>query len=74
MYKELDIIVLNENLPEYKIYKGDVGTIVAVYQNGKAYEVEFVSFDGEIIALITLTNNQIRPVKNKDLITVREFI
>lgn len=37
--KELDLIALTESIPEYGLEKGDVGTIVAVYDKGKGYEI-----------------------------------
>ncbi len=41
MFKELDNIILNKDLPGHKLKKGDLGTVVYVYEKGKAYEVEF---------------------------------
>ena len=34
MIKELDQIVLKENLSEYGLQAGDIGTVVLVHQNG----------------------------------------
>jgi len=73
MFNELDIIVLHENLPEKKLYKGDIGTIVAVYNNGEGYEVEFVTFSGETVALVTLYPNQIRQMRKNEINHVREL-
>ena len=60
MIKELDSVVLTEDLPEIKLKKGDVGTVVLVHQNGEGYEVEFVRLGGEIIAVTTLFAKQVR--------------
>ena len=55
MIKELDQIVLTEDLPEYGLRAGDVGTVVLVHQEGKGYEVEFVALDGETLAVVLAT-------------------
>lgn len=60
MIKELDSVVITEDLPEIKLKKGDVGTVVFVHQNGEGYEVEFVTLGGEIIAVTTLFAKQVR--------------
>ncbi len=59
MIKELDIVVLTRDLPEHGLKRGDVGTVVMVYGDGKAFEVEFVSSDGETIALETLPDDHL---------------
>ena len=51
MIKELDIVVLTRDLPGHGMKRGAVGTVVMVYGDGKAFEVEFVSSDGGTIAL-----------------------
>jgi hypothetical protein len=43
MISELDMVVLTRDLSEHGLQKGDVGTIVHVYNVGAAYEVEFVT-------------------------------
>ncbi len=58
MIKELDQIVLKEDLPEHGLQSGDIGTVVLIHQNGKGYEVEFVALDGETIAVVSLFANQ----------------
>ncbi|ELR99707.1 DUF4926 domain-containing protein [Gloeocapsa sp. PCC 73106] len=34
--------------------KGQVGTVVEIYKNGEAYEVEFSDQDGQAYALVTI--------------------
>jgi hypothetical protein len=53
MLAEHSIVVLNSNLPEAELHAGDVGAIVHMHGQGKAYEVEFVDGDGTTIALMT---------------------
>ena len=57
---ELDCVVLTRDLPSVGLKAGDVGTVVLVHRDGAAYEVEFVSLDGETIALETLKPADIR--------------
>ncbi|MDJ0578951.1 DUF4926 domain-containing protein [Crocosphaera sp.] len=39
--------------------KGQVGTVVEIYNNGEAYEVEFADNNGQTYALVTLTSEQL---------------
>jgi hypothetical protein len=61
MIKELDTVVLTRDLPEAGLRRGDIGAVVLVHGAGEAFDVEFVSLDGETIALETLTPADIRP-------------
>ena len=61
--RELDIVVLTENLPEHGLESGDVGTIVYVPPDESAYLVEFMTLTGDTIAVLNLTRSQVRPVK-----------
>jgi len=70
MYKVLDIVVLDRNLPEHGLRSGDLGAVVQVYEpNG--LEVEFVTASGKTQALVTLNVRDVRPVQDSDLIAVR---
>jgi len=71
MIKELNQIVLKEDLPEQGLQAGDIGTVVLIHQNGKGYEVEFVALDGETIAVISLFANQVRSIKEREIANVR---
>jgi hypothetical protein len=50
---------------------GDVGTVVHVYGDGKAYEVEFVTLDGHTAAVVTLEARQVRPVRRHEMTHAR---
>lgn len=63
-FKELDIVIIKHEISEYGLSKGDVGTIVEVYGNGEAYEVEFTNKKGETTALLTLDSSDISPRVN----------
>lgn len=46
--KLLDVVALTVDLPEYNLWRGQVGTIVEILSGGAAFEVEFsdASFAG----------------------------
>ena len=73
MLKEHERVVLLTAVAADGLEAGDVGTIVHVYQDGKAYEVEFVALDGHTRAVVTLEANQIRPVTRRDMTHAREM-
>lgn len=67
MIKELDKIILTSDLPEYSLEQGDIGTVVLVHQGGKGYEVEFVTLDGETVAIVSLHSIQVRPIGRREI-------
>jgi len=71
-FKVLDTVVLERDLPEQRLRKGDLGAVVEVYEpNG--LEVEFVTASGRTEALVTLEETDVRAVADGDLISVRPF-
>ncbi len=72
MIKELDNVVLTEDLPEYGLKRNDIGTVVLVHKHGKGFEVEFMTLDGETVAVVTLRASQVRPVDKKEIAMVRK--
>ena len=71
-YKELDVVVLDKELPDLGLRRGDLGTVVHVYEPD-GVEVEFVTASGRTEALVTLGIRDVRPVVDTDLIAVRPF-
>lgn len=69
--RELDMVVLTRDIPEYALKKGDVGTVVHCYAGGDACEVEFVTADGHTVAVLTLTHRDIRPVGRHEILHIR---
>ena len=69
--REHDRVVLTTDLAQEKLAAGDVGTVVHVYQGGKAVEVEFVALDGESVAVVTLECAQVRPVERREITHAR---
>ncbi len=56
--KLLDVVAITEDLPEVGLFRGQVGTVVEVYDPGE-FEVEFSDRDGEMYALATLRHDQL---------------
>lgn len=73
MFEELDTIVLNRNIEKNGLKKGDVGTVVHVYEEGKALEVEFITAKGKTLAVLTLTPDDIRSMARNEILHVRGF-
>ena len=71
-YKTLDTVVLNRDLPEYGLRKGDLGAVVHVY-DPEGLEVEFVTASGRTEALVSLLAYDVRAVGESDLVSVRTF-
>ncbi len=71
-YKSLDTVVMNTNLPDYGLRKGDLGAVVHVYEPD-GLEVEFVTASGKTEALVTLKTDGVRPAGDNDLVAVRPF-
>lgn len=45
--KLLDVVALTRDIPEHNLKRGEVGTVVEVFSNGDAFEVEFSDRDGQ---------------------------
>ncbi len=71
-FKELQTVVLERDLPEHGLRKGDLGAAVQIYEPD-GIEVEFVSASGKTEALVTLQETDVRPVADTDLIAVRKL-
>ena len=73
MLDEHDRIVLNSDLGLGGLRAGDVGTIVHVYKDRTAFEVEFLALDGHTVAVTTVLPSQLRPVGPADITHAREL-
>lgn len=67
MINELDRVVLASELPEHGLKVGDIGTVVLVHGQSKGYEVEFVSLDGETVAVVSLLAHQVRTIRRREI-------
>ena len=73
MMKELDQVVLAADVPAQGLVVGDVGTVVLIYRDGQAYEVEFMTVEGKTVAVVTLEASQVRPVGQREIVHAREL-
>jgi DNA polymerase III sliding clamp (beta) subunit (PCNA family) len=71
MIREHERVVLKTALAAEGLEAGDVGTVVHLYGDGKAYEVEFVTLDGHTAAVVTLEAGQVRPVRRHEMTHAR---
>ncbi len=69
--RELESVVLSTDLPEHGLRSGDIGTIVLVHEDGAGYEVEFMTLDGETVAVVTLFASQVRPIGTREIAHAR---
>lgn len=72
MIDELDRVVLTRAVPEHRLEAGDVGTVVAVHDDGRGYTVEFMSLDGTSVAIVTHRAEYFRPVGPGELAHARK--
>ena len=68
--KELQSVVLTTDLPEHGLNAGDIGTVVLVHDN-KGYEVEFVTLEGETLAVVSLRPDQLRAIEPREIAHAR---
>jgi hypothetical protein len=71
MIKEHDRVVLKRSVPDQGLKAGDVGTVVYVHRKGEAFEVEFLTLNGETVAVATVTAAQVRPVLKREITHAR---
>lgn len=73
MFEELDAVVLKSDIEKYGLKKGDIGTVVHIYDEGKALEVEFMAATGKTVAVLTLAPDDIRTMVRNEILHVRGF-
>jgi hypothetical protein len=62
MIEELDLVALLTDRPALGLRRGDVGTVVHIYNSGTLYEVEFTNAKGEMVGVETLNAAEVRAV------------
>ncbi len=71
MIMEHEPIVLTADIPANGLKAGDVGTVAHVHRGGDAVEIEFMTLDGDTVAVATVPASQVRPVNKRDLTHAR---
>lgn len=57
--KLLDVVALTVDIPQDNLWRGQVGTVVEILANGKAFEVEFSDRNGRTYQSLGLSCDQI---------------
>ena len=74
MIEELDTVVLLRDIADHDLERGDIGAVVHQYSNADdTYEVEFVTGNGETVAVLTLSRDEIRPMDRREILHAREL-
>jgi hypothetical protein len=66
----LDRIVLANDVTEHGLRAGDIGTVVLVHSDG-GYEVEFMMLGGETVAVVSLSDDEVRAVGDREIAHAR---
>lgn len=76
MTEELDTVVLQKDFEQYGLERGDVGTIVhrSSSTTPETFEIEFVTAEGETVAVLTLGEDEIRPMHSNEILHARTRI
>lgn len=71
--KLLDVVALTTDLPQFNLYRGQVGTVVETLVEGAAFEVEFSDRNGRTYESLGLRPEQIMVLKfdPKDMLTTQ---
>jgi hypothetical protein len=62
MLERFSYIALTRDISGTILVAGDSGTILDIYKDGEAYEVEFVAADGDTIGPLTLKAEDVIPI------------
>jgi hypothetical protein len=73
MIKEHDRVVLTAPVTTAHLEIGDVGTVVHVYSDGQAFEIEFMTLDGQTAAVATVEASAVRPVTSREITHSRQL-
>ena len=73
MIREHERVVLTAPIPSERLEAGDVGTVVHIYKDGKAFEVEFTTLDGHTAAVATVEASQVRRGTDREITHARDL-
>jgi hypothetical protein len=71
MSKERDRIALTRDAEGSEV--GDIGTVVHVYADRKAFEVDFMTLDRKTAAIATVKALAVRPVTSREITHSRDL-
>lgn len=67
MIERFSTVILTEDLPDEELVAGDSGTVVDIYHEGAAYEVEFFALSGDTVAVATVESKLVRSATKEDI-------
>lgn len=76
-YKLFEEIVLNKDIPEKNLKKGDVATIVEhhpVAEGEDGYSLEIFNVLGDTVAVIAVPESTIEPLTKDEVFSVRPLV
>ncbi len=73
MIQELDPVVLTRDVPEHGLKRGDVGAVAHWDADRATIEVELVTAEGRTVAVLTLTETDVRPIQSTEILHAREL-
>jgi len=71
-FHELETVVLERDIPERGLRKGDLGAVVELCEPD-GLDVEFVRASGKTQALVALHTDDVRGVRDEDFVSVRSI-
>ncbi len=71
MIEEFEQVALTEDLPDYGLKAGDVGTVVDITPNGRQLTLEFFNFSGETVSVIPVKPTQVRRLEHDEVMHAR---
>lgn len=71
MIKEHEQVVLTRDLPEHGLVAGDIAVVVAAHQGGAGYTLEFMTVQGDTVAIVTVDAVDVRPALQREVPHVR---
>jgi Domain of unknown function (DUF4926) len=71
MIEEHDRVALKSDIESERLIAGDLGTVVHIYGDGEAYEVEFLTLNGKTVTVTTLEASRVRPIAPHEIAHAR---
>lgn len=68
---EHELVVLKRDLPEHNLQAGDIGVVVFCYKGKGGYEVEFAIYGDDPMDPITLTDTDLRSLRQGEILHAR---
>jgi Domain of unknown function (DUF4926) len=71
MIEEFEQVALTEDLSEFGLKAGDVGTVVDITPNDRQLTLEFFNFSGETVSVIPVKPEQVRRLAHNEVMHAR---